>query len=496
MSQRLDLTALPRLPGLIRPPPFDPRQLSTGILHLGLGAFHRAHMAWYTQHAMKAEADLSWGIHGVSFRSDSIKTQLMSQDSLYSLLSRENDEQGLEIIGSVRDVSFLPDDRDSILQCFSDPSLRIVSLTITEKGYCHDPASGELDPMHPGIRRDMSDPTQPTTAIGLLAEGIRLRSQTCHAPLTVLSCDNLPSNGKTLARVLAGYVAAVYPELGPYVDNQVSFPCSLVDRIVPATKEEDRAAVAELLGVEDLAPVIAERFSQWVIEDDFPAGRPAWEQAGATMVDDVATHELLKLCLLNGPHSACAYLGYLAGFDTVAGLMQESCFPAFIERLAEQEIIPGLALNADIDCRVYVHTVIGRFANHALQHSTWQIAMDGSQKLPQRLLGSAHRALQQGLPIAGLALAIAAWMRFATGLDETDRAIEISDPLRDRFQQVTQAADGNAEALVAGFLGIREIFGSELPTDARFRASLMKALKSLYAKGALQCLRDYAADAR
>ena len=447
-------------------------------------------------------ADTTWGIRGVSFRSPAVRNQLGPQDFLYALVARDNEEEDIEIIGTVRDITLSGDDPSVCPALIADPTTRIVSLTITEKGYCHDPATGRLDESHPGVLLDLETPGRPVTAIGALAEGLRLRRDLeadaskagapKAGPLTLLSCDNLPANGSALERILRRYVELVDPSLLAWIDDRVSFPSCVLDRIVPATTEDDRADIANTLGVRDESPVIAEAFSQWVLEDDFRAGRPAWEIAGVEMVTRVDDFETMKLRLLNGPHSACAYLGYLAGFATIARVMATPEFPQFLLRMMDEEIIPGLMVSEGMDIESYKNTVLDRFANRALAHETRQIAMDGSQKLPQRLLESVRTALEKNLPLDCLALSVAAWMRYVTGSDEKGRTIVVSDPLASRLYEVGRAGAGDVDKLVDGYLGLQDIFGSDLRGADRFKTAVAEALTRLYREGALRSVTHYA----
>ena len=499
----LNSSTLDGLHPSVRRPPFDPTQLAPGIVHLGVGAFHRAHMAYYTQRAMGRMAgdtmpgdtmpgDTTWGIRGVSFRSPAVRDRLRPQDFLYALAARDNEEEGIEIIGAVRDIVFTGDDPSVCPALIADRETRIVSLTITEKGYCHDPATGQLDEDHPGVLLDLETPDKPVTAVGALAEGLRLRRHLKSGSLTLLSCDNLPANGSALERILRRYVELVDPSLLAWIDDAVSFPSCVLDRIVPATTENDRAEIANTLGVRDESPVIAEAFSQWVLEDDFRAGRPAWEIAGVKMVPRVDDFETMKLRLLNGPHSACAYLGYLAGFATIAQVMATKEFPPFLLRMMDEEIIPGLVVSTGMDIESYKLSVLNRFANRALAHETRQIAMDGSQKLPQRLLESVRSALEKNLPLDCLALSVAAWMRYVTGRDERGETIDVLDPLAAKLYDVGRAAAGEVEGLVDGYLGMQDIFGSDLRLSQRFKIALSAALAALYDKGTLRTVTHYA----
>jgi fructuronate reductase len=478
---RLSPAALASLPHHVARPAYDRSDVTPGIVHLGIGAFHRAHQAVYVDDLLNR--DPSWGIFAASLRSPDTAHALNPQDGLYTVAVRADDRTDLRIVGSVLKVATLPADRELLLDMMTEPAVRIVTLTVTEKGYCHDPATGELDERHPGIVADLAAPETPSTAPGLIVEALARRRVAGIAPFTVLSCDNLPSNGRTVRRIVSRYATLRDPDLGAYVAAEVAFPCSMVDRIVPATTDADRAAVASALGVDDAWPVMTEPFTQWVVEDQFPAGRPRFEDAGVQMVEDVEPYELMKLRMLNGSHSTLAYLGYLAGYETVADVMADPAFRRLVHDLMTEEVIPTLAVPG-ADLPAYRDALLARFMNRGLRHRTWQIAMDGSQKLPQRLLGTIRDRLARGLPIDRLALGVAGWMAYVRGVDETGAAIDVRDPLVGRLREIADKAGKDAAELVEGLVAVGEIFGTDLPRDRRFTAIVTEALASLLDAGA------------
>ncbi|MBZ6076623.1 mannitol dehydrogenase family protein [Microvirga puerhi] len=481
MGNRLNLAALASLPEEIARPSYDRRNISPGIVHLGVGAFHRAHQAAYTD-AVLAD-DPRWGIVTASLRSPDTRDALNPQDGLYTLSVRSEAGETLRVIGSILRVIVAPEALDDLIAAMSDPTTRIVSLTVTEKGYCHDPATGTLNEAHPDIVRDLSNPQSPRTAPGLIVEALRRRREAGIAPFTVMSCDNLPSNGHTVKRVLVRYAELVDSELGAFVKEHVACPSTMVDRIVPATTDDDRHRISRLLGVEDAWPVITEPFTQWVIEDSFPQGRPAWEKAGAQFVADVVPFEHMKLRLLNGSHSTLAYLGYLAGYETVAETMANPAFESLVRGLMEEEVSPTLHMPPGTDLDAYRRALIQRFKNPALRHRTWQIAMDGSQKLPQRLLGTIRDRLAAKQSIGRLALGVAAWMRYVTGVDETGAPIDVRDPMAARLRALADGAGADPERIAQLFFGVTEIFGNDLPAAEEFTQPVMKALARLYREG-------------
>lgn len=466
--------------------PYDRTRVTPGMVHLGIGAFHRAHVAEYIDNILKI--DPSWGIVGASLRRPDTHKALAPQDFLYTLAVRSGEGTKTRVIGSLLDVVDASAQRNRLIETMADPRIRIVSLTVTEKGYCHDPATGNLDPDHSDIRHDLANPEAPLSAPGLLVRALELRRSAGYAPFTVLCCDNLPANGETTARVVTGLAALRSKSLADYISAEVAFPSTMVDRIVPATTAEDREFVLEATGFEDAWPVMTEPFSQWVIEDRFPAGRPLFEGVGVEMVSDVKPFELMKLRMLNGSHSTLAYLGYLSGFEFVSQAISNPNFRAFIHDLMSEEIMATLPMD-HVQLSNYRDALLNRFANPAIKHRTWQIAMDGSQKLPQRLLGTIRDRLRRNLPVRRTTLGVAAWMRYVSGIDERGNAIEVKDPLSQRLREITDAAQNSPARMVDGYFGVREIFGGDLPQNETFRKELVGHLQSLYEHGALQTVQ-------
>jgi fructuronate reductase len=458
-------------------------------VHLGVGAFHRAHVAAYVDSIL--HLDPSWGIIGASLRRPDTRDALAPQDFLYSLVERSGTGTQVRTIGSILEVLDATTQRPALIAAMADPRIRIVSLTVTEKGYCHDPATGTVEPRHPDILHDLAAPDAPISAPGLIVRALELRRAAGSAPFTVLCCDNLPANGETTARVVTGFAALRDPELARYIGSEVAFPSTMVDRIVPATTDEDRDLVFQATGVHDAWPVVTEPFTQWVIEDRFPAGRPALEPAGAQLVKDVRPFELMKLRMLNGSHSAIAYLGYLGGYAHVSEAIADPAIHEFIHGLMTDEVMETLPAGFH-DLAGYRDTLLDRFRNPALRHRTWQIAMDGSQKLPQRLLATIRDRLARNLPVTRAALGVAAWMRYVTGVDEQGGRIDVWDPLASRLQSLSGAAGQSAEGLVDRLLGVTEIFGDDLPRNIAFRALLVRHVRSLFENGALKAVNAIA----
>lgn len=382
---RLQNATLAALGGAVRTPAFDRAALRAGIVHLGVGAFHRAHQAVYTDDAIEATGG-DWGIVGVSLRSDAVARQLRPQDGLYSLLTVDGQTRALRVVGSLLEVLVAPEDPAAVAARIADPGIHIVTLTVTEKGYSAGAQGEALDLDDAGIRADLAAPTCPRTTIGLLALGLRERHAAGGAPLTVLSCDNLLGNGSRLRAALSRYLALAFPDALSWLDESVRFPNTMVDRIVPALSARARTARAGELGLEDAAPVTTEPFTQWVIEDDFAGPRPAWDAVGATLVDDVAPYESIKLRLLNATHSAIACLGVLDGRDTVDAVMADPALRDFVVALMTDELMPPLAAPAGMDLCAYRDALLQRFANGHLQHRCAQVMTDSSEKIRQRWL--------------------------------------------------------------------------------------------------------------
>jgi len=344
---------------------------------------------------------------------------------------------------------------------------------------------------HPDIRHDLEHPGEPRTAVGLILAALERRRDEGMAPFTVLCCDNLPSNGRLLASLVSDFAALRDCGLATWVETHASFPSTMVDRIVPATTADDIAEAAGLTGLMDAAPVVHEPFRQWVIEDRFiENARPRWERVGAELVGDVAPYEHMKLRLLNGAHSALAYLGYLAGHETIADTVEDPVLRAFVAGLWRDEIIPVVPAPPGTDLSNYATLLLERFSNPAIRHRTWQIAMDGSQKLPQRLLATARERLTRDLPLPRLALAVAAWLRYVGGIDESGRAIDVRDPVALQLRTVLDKAGTAPQDRVRAVLEIEAIFGSDLPRDARFGDALTAAYTQLLMRGARNAVAE------
>ncbi|WEF25918.1 mannitol dehydrogenase family protein [Paracoccus sp. S3-43] len=454
-----------------------------GIVHLGLGAFFRAHGAIYVAQAG------GWGVTGVSLQSPGTRDRLKPQGWAYTAVELGQDGEVPQVVKVLRDVLVAPEDPQAVLDAMASPATHVVSLTVTEKGYCHEPSTGRLNPDHPDIRHDLANPL-PRSAPGFLVRALAARRDAGLPPFTVLCCDNLPENGRVVRGVVGDLARLIDPALAEWIQATGAFPSTMVDRIVPATTPADLDRLEAATGTRDEAPVMHEPFRQWVIEDDFCGPRPAFERVGVQMVADVTPFEHMKLRMLNGTHSSLAYLGYLAGHETIAETMADPVFAGFVRSLWRDEIIPALTPPPGEDLAAYADALAARYANPAIRHRTWQIAMDGSQKLPQRILGTIAESRAAGRAVPGLTLAVAAWMRYASGRDEQGAAIEVKDPLAPRLAALWR--DDPAQT-VAGFLGLAGVFPPALREDAGFAADLTAALSGLVRDGSRAMVAGVAA---
>ncbi|TPM93753.1 mannitol dehydrogenase family protein [Mesorhizobium sp. B2-1-3A] len=459
MSARLgDATLSLLAPGVVTPA-YRRSAVTPGIVHLGVGAFHRAHQAVFVDDCLN-RGEHEWGIVAVSLRSPETRDALKPQDCLYTLIQRDGSGDRLRAIGSLLDVVVAPESPEQVLRHLADPRIRIVTLTITEKGYTANLATRTVLWDHPDIQHDLENPGRPRTALGYLTEGLKRRRDRGIAPFTVLSCDNLPSNGRTLKALLVQFAGNGDRLLANHIEQQVAFPSSMVDRIVPATTDDDRAEAASRLGAEDAWPVVAEPFSQWVIEDHFPEGRPGLEASGMEFVTDVEPYEHMKLRLLNGAHTTIAAIGQSAGLATVADVFGEPVAQRFISAYWKEV---SATLDATVDAVRYCERLAQRFLNPALRHRTAQIAMDSSQKLPQRILAPLAELTDARKPAGAVAFAVAIWMRSCLGVNESGVANSVSDPALAAWRRDQDLSALSAAEIVDAFLGLSSVF------DARWR---------------------------
>ncbi|WP_349598442.1 mannitol dehydrogenase family protein [Thalassospira sp. NFXS8] len=457
-----------------------------GIVHIGVGAFHRAHQAVYTQQAMLA-AGGDWRIIGVSPRSTDIADQLNAQNGAYCVVVRNPAGDECQTIHAISHVLAAARDGDAVMAALCDPAIRIVTLTVTEKAYGINRHTMTMTTDHAAIAHDLADPHHPTGVLGLLTEALRRRRDADVAPFTCLCCDNLPENGVVLRAGVMDFARHIDPDLAGWIEQHVHFPSAMVDRITPASTAHTFETVRAMTGHDDACAVETEPFSQWVIEDDFPTGRPAWEQAGVLMVDDVRPFEHMKLRMLNGSHSLIAYLGQLAGFKYVRDVMADDDCVAIVRRhmaAAAKTLTPV----AELDFAVYSDDLIARFKNPAIAHETRQIAMDGTEKLPQRLLAPAHDALSQSDDIATFAFAVAMWMAYVHKLVATGRGDEISDPKKDAIISALTGKD-NAAAIYAALVALPALFDPQLLAVPQWQQAVIARLHIIIEDGVISTLQ-------
>ncbi|UTJ49460.1 fructuronate reductase [Atlantibacter subterranea] len=473
-------------------PQYDRSTLVTRCVHLGFGAFHRAHQAVYAD-ILATDHHSDWGYCEVNLIGGEQQiADLNQQTRLYTVAEMSADGWTTRVVGVVNQALHAQvDGLEAVLDVMCQPQIAIVSLTITEKGYCHSPATGQLMLEHPLIAADLKQPQQPVSAVGVIVAALARRKAAGLRGFSVMSCDNMPENGHVTRNVVLAYARAIDPALASWIESEVTFPSTMVDRIVPAVTPETLQRIAEQTGVNDSVAVACEPFRQWVIEDNFVAGRPEWEKAGAELVHDVLPFEEMKLRMLNGSHSFLAYLGYLAGYPLINVCMEDANFRATARALMLNEQAPTLKVKG-VDLARYADSLIARYENTALAHRTWQIAMDGSQKLPQRMLDSIRWHLANGSGWSLLALGVAGWMRYVHGVDEQGEAIEISDPLKAEIAaKVAQSEQG--EARVTALLELSAIFGHDLPQNPAFVKGVTEAYLALLDQGARAAVGKYAA---
>lgn len=463
MSLRLSAASAAALPASVRRPGYDRRRLLPGVLHLGVGAFHRCHQEDYADDAIEA-AGGDWGVVGVNLAEPDSAAALTAQDGLYCRELREGGAAERRLIGALLRV--VPaSDRAAALAAALDPAIRAVTLTVTEKGYCHVPATGALDDGHPAVLADLAAPERPGTAPGFITRLMELRwARGLPAPAFV-SCDNVPGNGDTLRACVTGIARLRDAGLADRIAAEGVFLNTMVDRIVPATRPEDRDGFAAETGVADEGLVVGEPFRMWVIEDR-GAVLPPWDRAGAILAPDVAPYETLKMRVVNGIQSNLCQLGALDGIAFMAEVMADPVFARFAETTIRREVLPYLPDAPGIDPEAYLAQTLRRLRNPDLRHGTAQISTDGSQKVRQRLVEPLRAARAAGGPFAGLALGLAGWMQHACGRDRAGRALVFEDPLADRTRAIGQATTGDPRGRVLALLGLGEVFAPELAADA------------------------------
>ena len=477
--QRLSERTLSYPPPQVLRPRYDRSSTRVGTVHFGPGAFHRAHQAFYFDRLL--ERDASRAICAVSLKTPSLRNALLPQDGLYTLVELDA-APTVRVIGAIREVLVAAEDPAAVSRRLIAPNTSLVTITVTEKGYCLD-GGGRLDFDHPDIAHDLRHPEVPRSLVGWLVRGFQLRHECGFAPYLVVSCDNLSDNGVTLRRAVLAFAARRDPILSEWIEERAHFPRTMVDSITPATDSALRSSVAQALKLQDAWPVQRERFVQWVMEETESSTQPDWASVGITLSRDVSAYERAKLRLLNGAHSTLAYLGLLAGFETVAQAMAEPTLRAFIERLMIEDIQPTLTVPRGEELAAYRQSILRRFENPAIRHQLAQIAWDGSQKLPIRLLGTIDDAIRVHHPLARLALAVAAWMQFIRSRVALGKPIV--DPLCEQLAECGQRATGDSRHDLPRFLNLPGVFSASVSRNAGFVLVLGRAYDLIAVRGPL-----------
>lgn len=488
MSQPLNLSTLASLPPAVARPNYAREALRPGILHIGVGNFHRAHQAVYLDALFNRGKDLDWALIGAGVRpgDEAMRRALEPQDWLTTVVELEPGANTARVTGAMVDfVPFGPDSR-AIVDALDDPALRIVSLTVTEGGYCIDPATGAFNPEHPDIRYDAAHIDTPNGVFGVLVAALRRRRERGLAPFTVMSCDNIPHNGHVALDAVAGLAALVDPGLAAFVRETVAFPNSMVDRITPATTDRERSMLSERFGIQDNWPVFCEPFRQWVLEDRFPTGRPALEEVGVTFTPEVAAFELMKLRILNGGHAAIAYPAGLLGIHFVHDAMADPLVRGFLDKLEADEIIPCVPAVPGVDLGTYYQLIARRFANPDVGDTIPRLAQDGSNRQPKFILPSTRDRLKAGADMTGLALESALWCRYCAATTDAGEPFTLDDPNAARLTPAALAAKDDP----AAFLSLRDIFG-DVADSTLFRSRFEMALRSLWRDGTRATLQRY-----
>ncbi|MBB3221633.1 mannitol dehydrogenase family protein [Pseudoduganella umbonata] len=477
---KLNQAALARLPDGVAGPAYARSNVARSIVHIGVGGFFRAHQAVYLDRLLHLPDQAEWGYCGVGLlpHDAGIRDAMLAQDCLYTVLERSAQGDVPRVIGSVLEFLYAPDDAEAVLEKLADPGTRIVALTITEGGYYINQGNGEFDAAHPDIAHDLAHPRTPRCSFGYLAEALQRRRDRGLMPFTVMSCDNLQNNGDLTRSMLLAFAGLRDPGLADWLARHGAFPNSMVDRITPVTTDEHRALLRQRFGLADAWPVTTEPFLQWVIEDHFPAGRPAWELVGAQMTDDVAPYELMKLRLLNAGHQALCYIGMLLGYEFAHEAVGDAGIRQLLGRMLDAEVTPLLPAVAGIDLALYKRTLVERFANPAIRDQLARIGTDGSARIPKFVLPSVREQLARGGPTTLLAFTVACWFRYLAGRSDQGIALPLNDVHAERLRD--KALRGGEDP--ADLLSLHELFG-ELSDDPRFAAQMTDALGRLYRDG-------------
>lgn len=468
-------------------PTYDRKVLKSGIVHMSVGGFHRSHQAVYTDNLLNLMPS-DWMISGVGLLdNDTANVQaLQSQNCLYTVLTRSKEDDMAHVVGSMKDILHAPSDPAAVFALLASEHVKILSLTVTEKGYCYD-KNRNLDQSNPAVQHDLQNPDTPKTMMGYAVGALRHRMKNNMPGFTIMSCDNLPGNGHITKHIITSFARLSDPALATWIEENVSFPNAMVDRITPVTTDAVRQVLREKFGIDDAWPVVCEDYIQWVLEDDFRYGRPAYEEVGVQIVKDVEPYEKMKVRLLNGSHSALSYLSYLCGYRDVDLAMADPLISQFVRAYMDHDITPSVPQVPGIDLDQYKDTLIRRFANPAVRDQILRLAEDGSQKIANAIVPCIEYQLQHGGSIRFAALALAGWFRFLSGTDEQMNAIPVRDPLAEQLTARAKIEPRNPDQLLA----IKDIFGPIVSTHPDVRQAVADALESLYTKGAKATLEAY-----
>ncbi|WP_299842180.1 mannitol dehydrogenase family protein [uncultured Paracoccus sp.] len=485
MAQNLSDATLSQLDCAV--PAYDRQSLSGGMLHFGVGNFHRAHQAVYLDRLMNTGLGLDFAIIGAGVMpgDQRMRDTLAGQDNLYTVVEQSAETSQPRVIGPMIDY-IAPGNSAQVIAQLADPAIRIASLTITEGGYFIDANTGHFDPTHPAIAADGANPDAPKTVFGLLVAGLKARRAAGHPPFTVMCCDNIPHNGSVTREAVVETARLSDPELALWIKGNVAFPNGMVDRITPATSDRERAMVRDEFGIADDAPVFCEDFMQWVLEDNFPAGRPPLEEAGVEFVADVTPWELMKIRILNGGHAVIAYPAGLMDVHFVHEAMQNDLVAAFLEKVETDEIIPAVPPVPGTDLNAYFAKVKERCANPKIGDTVRRLCLDGSNRQPKFIIPTIADRLARDLPVEGLALESALWCRYCAGTTDSGAVIEPNDPSWDRLTETAKAAKDDPSV----WLGMADIYGAT-GRDPRFAEAFGNWLNALWRDGTAATLRRY-----
>ncbi|QUE91671.1 mannitol dehydrogenase family protein [Pseudomonas sp. SCA2728.1_7] len=485
---KLNQQNLHRLASEVQLPAYSLNDTRQGIAHIGVGGFHRAHQAYYTDALMNTGEALDWAICGVGLRAEDRRARddLKEQDYLFTLFELgDSDDTEVRVIGAIRDMLLAEDGAQALIDKLADPQIRIVSLTITEGGYCIDDSNGEFMAHLPQIQHDLANPDTPKTVFGFLCAALEKRRAAGIPAFTVMSCDNLPHNGAVTRKALLAFATLRNSNLCSWIDANVSFPNAMVDRITPMTSTAHRLQLADKHGVDDAWPVVCEPFVQWVLEDKFVNGRPAWEKVGVQFTDDVSPYEEMKIKLLNGSHLALTYLGFLKGYRFVHETMNDPLFVRYMRAYMDLDVTPQLAPVPGIDLTEYKNTLVARFSNQAIADQLERVCSDGSSKFPKFTIPTINRLIADGQETKRAALVVAAWALYLKGVDENGDTYSIPDP-RAAFCQALVADDA---LITQRLLAVEEIFGTAIPRSAEFVAAFEWCCNSLREQGVTRTLQ-------